>query len=77
MPSYLHDMDSDDAARADDLVRKFADWTKTVLSPHVFLEYSGGKFDQMLTGNPPWGGRDDKEGRRSPVGDRPLASETA
>ena len=52
MPCLLHDIDSDDASVADDLVREHGDWTPDYLVPQVFLEYGTGKIEHVLTGNP-------------------------
>lgn len=48
----LHDIDSEDIAVADDLVKKYGDWTPDYLIPQVFLEYDGGRIKHVLTGNP-------------------------
>ena len=52
VPCLLHDIDTDDVRVADDLVRKYGDWTDDYLVPQVFLEYDGGRFEHVLTGNP-------------------------
>jgi thiol-disulfide isomerase/thioredoxin len=48
----LHNIDTEDEPVADDLVRKYGDWTPDYLVPQVFLEYEGGKFKHVLTGDP-------------------------
>lgn len=48
----LHDIDSDDVAVADELVRENGDWTPDYIVPQVFLEFEGGKIEHVLTGNP-------------------------
>jgi len=52
IPCALHDIDSDDVAVADELVKKFGDWTDDYLVPQVFLEYGKGEFKHVLTGDP-------------------------
>ena len=52
IPCILHDIDTDDEAFADELVRKYGDWTPNYLVPQVFLEYEGDRFRHALTGNP-------------------------
>lgn len=48
----LHDVDSEDASVADELVKKHGDWTPDYLVPQVFLEYGDGKIEHVLTGRP-------------------------
>ncbi len=48
----LLDIDTVDVHVADDLVRKYGDWTDDYLVPQVFLEYDDGKIEHVLTGNP-------------------------
>jgi len=48
----LHDIDSGEVGVADDLVRKYGDWTENYLVPQVFLEYERGRFEHVLTGDP-------------------------
>ena len=52
VPCLLHDIDTDEVKIADDLVRKYGDWSPDYLIPQVFLEYSGGRIEHVLTGNP-------------------------
>jgi hypothetical protein len=51
LPCLLHDIDTDDEKFADDLVKKYGDWSSDYLIPQVFLEYEG-TFRHVLTGNP-------------------------
>ena len=51
IPCVLHDIDRDEGA-ADDLVKKYGEWTPDYLVPQVFLEYQDGNFKHILTGNP-------------------------
>ena len=48
----MHDIDTDDVARADELVKKYGDWTPDYLIPQVFLEADDGKITHVLTGDP-------------------------
>jgi len=48
----LHDIDTDDVKRADELVEKYGDWTPDYLIPQVFLETDDGKIEHVLTGDP-------------------------
>jgi glutaredoxin len=52
IPCVLHDIDTEEEQVADELVRKYGDWTPDYLVPQVFLEYSGDRFKHVLTGNP-------------------------
>jgi len=52
VPCLLHDIDSDEVEIADDLVRRYGDWSPDYLIPQVFLEYDGGRIEHVLTGNP-------------------------
>lgn len=52
VPCLLHDIDTDDVALADDLVRRYGDWNPDYLVPQVFLEFEGGEFRHVLTGDP-------------------------
>jgi hypothetical protein len=52
IPCVLHDIDTEEVRVADELVKKYGDWTPDYLIPQVFLEYSGGKYRHVLTGNP-------------------------
>ena len=48
----LYNIDTEEEAVADNLVKKYGDWTPDYLVPQVFLEYEGNKFRHVLTGNP-------------------------
>ena len=52
IPCRLYDIDTEDVGAADELVRKFGDWSPDYLIPQVFLEYGNGKMQHVLTGNP-------------------------
>lgn len=52
IPCFLHDIDTDEVKFADDLVRKYGDWTPDYLIPQVFLERGDGAVEHVLTGSP-------------------------
>ncbi len=52
VPCILHDIDTDDVGKADELVKKYGDWTPDYLIPQVFLETDDGKIEHVLTGDP-------------------------
>jgi hypothetical protein len=52
VPCFLHDIDTDDVATADELVKEHGDWTPDYLIPQVFLEMEDGKIEHALTGDP-------------------------
>ena len=52
VPVVLHDIDTEDVAVADDLVKRYGDWTPDYLVPQVFIESDDGKITHVLTGNP-------------------------
>jgi thiol-disulfide isomerase/thioredoxin len=45
----LHDIDSEEA---DELVKKYGEWSEDYLIPQVFLEFENGEFKHILTGRP-------------------------
>ncbi len=52
VPCVLHDIDTDGVEAADELVKKYGDWSPDYLIPQVFLEFEGGGFKHVLTGYP-------------------------
>lgn len=52
VPCLLHDIDTDEVKVADDLVKRYGDWSSDYLIPQVFLEYGGGRMQHVLTGDP-------------------------
>jgi glutaredoxin len=52
IPLHLYDIDTDQEDAADELVRKYGDWTEDYLVPQVFLEMEDGTFIHVLTGKP-------------------------
>jgi len=52
VPCILHDIETDDVEKADELVKKYGDWTPDYLIPQVFVEADDGKIKHVLTGDP-------------------------
>ena len=52
VPCFLYDIDTEKEAQADDLVRKYGDWSEDYIIPQVFLEFTDGSFRHVLTGYP-------------------------
>src|SRR5271169_5302090 len=52
VPVRLLDIDTDEEAEADELVKKYGDWTPDYLIPQVFVETDGGEVKHVLTGRP-------------------------
>ena len=52
IPCVLYDIDTEKEQAADNLVRKYGDWVPDYLVPQVFLEYEGGRFKHVMTGDP-------------------------
>jgi thiol-disulfide isomerase/thioredoxin len=51
VPVVLYDIDTEDEEKADDLVKKYGDWTPDYLIPQVFVEEDDGKIRHVLTGD--------------------------
>ncbi len=49
---YEYNIDTKDEARADDLVKKYGDWSDDYIIPQVFVELQDGTFRHVLTGYP-------------------------
>ena len=47
-----HDIDTEEEKVADELVKRYGDWSPDYLIPQVFLEYEGGGVKHVLTGYP-------------------------
>ncbi len=47
-----HDIDTSEVQTADELVKKYGDWSPDYLVPQVFLEFEDGSFKHVLTGDP-------------------------
>lgn len=52
VPCVLHDIDTDDERVADEIVKKYGDWSPDYLIPQVFLEFENGDYKHVLTGYP-------------------------
>jgi len=52
IPCILYDIDTKDEEVADELVRKYGDWSDDYLIPQVFFEYEDGEIKHVLTGRP-------------------------
>ena len=51
VPCILYDIDTNDVGKADELVRKYGDWSEDYLIPQVFVE-TDGELKHVLTGDP-------------------------
>jgi glutaredoxin len=45
-----HNIDTDEVKAADELVRKYGDWSPDYIIPQVFLEFGDGSVKHVLTG---------------------------
>lgn len=52
VPLVLHDIDTAEVKRADEMVERYGDWTPDYLVPQVFLESEDGGIEHVLTGDP-------------------------
>jgi len=51
VPCFLYDIDDPEQERkADELVRKYGDWSEDYLVPQVFVEMNDGEMRHVLTG---------------------------
>ena len=50
VPCMLHDIDTDDVGVADELVKKYGDWSPDYIIPQVFFEFENGEIKHVLTG---------------------------
>ena len=50
VPCLLHDIDSDQVGVADELVKKYGDWSPDYIIPQVFFEFETGEVRHVLTG---------------------------
>ena len=46
----LYDIDTEDEKKADELVKKYGDWSPDYIIPQVFLELEDGEIRHVLTG---------------------------
>ena len=52
VPVRLLDIDTADEAKADELVKKYGDWSPDYIIPQVFLELDDGEVKHVMTGHP-------------------------
>lgn len=52
VPVKLLDIDTDAESEADELVKKYGDWSPDYIIPQVFVEMDGGEVKHVLTGHP-------------------------
>lgn len=52
IPCRLYDIDTEEVKAADELVKKYGDWSPDYLIPQVFLEFEDGQIKHALTGYP-------------------------
>lgn len=52
IPLVLHDIDTEDVKEADQMVKRYGDWTPDYVVPQVFLESEEGEIEHVLTGDP-------------------------
>ena len=50
VPYIGYDIDTADEIKADDLVKKYGDWSDDYIIPQVFVEFEDGTFKHVLTG---------------------------
>lgn len=50
LPCVLYDIDTEAVKKADELVRKYGDWSEDYVIPQVFFEFDDGEFKHVLTG---------------------------
>jgi len=51
VPCILYDVDDTKASeKADELVKKYGDWSQDYLVPQIFLEYESGEVKHVFTG---------------------------
>jgi glutaredoxin len=51
VPCVLHDIETDDVKEADELVKRYGDWTPDYVIPQVFFEMDDGRMEHVLTGD--------------------------
>ena len=52
VPCLLYDIDTKQVRAADELVKKYGDWSPDYLIPQVFVEFEDGEVKHILTGYP-------------------------
>ena len=51
VPCVLHDIETADVKVADELVKRYGDWTPDYVIPQVFFEMDDGRIEHVLTGD--------------------------
>jgi hypothetical protein len=50
VPVHLLDIDTGDVGKADEMVKKYGDWSPDYIIPQVFVETDGGEIKHVFTG---------------------------
>lgn len=50
VPINLYDIDTNQVQKADELVKKYGDWSEDYIIPQVFFEFENGEIKHVLTG---------------------------
>ena len=50
VPINLYDIDTVDEKKADELVKKYGDWSPDYIIPQIFVELEDGEVKHLLTG---------------------------
>lgn len=50
IPIHLYNIDTEDVKKADELVKKYGDWSEDYIIPQVFFELDDGSIKHVLTG---------------------------
>lgn len=50
VPCNLYDIDTEQVSKADELVKKYGDWSEDYIIPQVFIEFDDGTIKHVLTG---------------------------
>ena len=51
VPVILYDIDTEAEEKADELVKRYGDWTPDYVIPQVFIEEDDGRIEHVLTGD--------------------------
>ena len=52
VPYKGYNIETEDVVKADELVRRYGDWSEDYLIPQVFVEFDDGELEHVLTGYP-------------------------
>src|SRR5579885_1652769 len=50
IPIKLYNIDTEDVKKADEMVRRYGDWSEDYIIPQVFFEFDNGEIKHVLTG---------------------------